>query len=215
LSLNDTLPLIRLNPSATVIEAAELMIAEQSPDIYVVDAESKPVGVVRYRDVVESVAKGLRPLKTEVREIMLQPPPMVEEYATVEEISKILTKTEMRRILVRRGREIIGVIETGELFSLVSSSLERVEIFKAISVRTRLRMAELLSIKSMGVEDLAEELGIKPITVRYHLDVLRRNGIIEEVQEERFGKVGRPLSLFRTNRSVLRRGALPSGSVTM
>ena len=204
----------RSSPEATVLDAARLMISNQTSDIFVIDDQGKPVGVVRYCDVVESVAKGLQPNKTKVKEIMLQPPPMVEEYATMNEISRVISKTEMRRILVRRGQEIIGVIEAGELFNLVSSSLDKVEVFKAISVRTRLRMAELLSTKLMGVEELAEELGIKPITVRHHLEILRRNGIIEEVQEGRLGKVGRPLSLFKTNQSVLRRGGLVRGMVT-
>lgn len=207
----ESLPVPRLNPASSVLEAAELMVSEESSEILIIDGGGRPVGVVRYVDVVRSVADGMQPSKTPVEKIMLHPPPMVDEDATMEEISKILAKTEMRRILVRRDGEITGLIEAGELFNLVSSSVERIEVFKAVSVRARLRMAELLSVRAMSVEELAEELGIKPISVRHHIDVLKRNGIIEEIQEEYFGKVGRPLSLFRTTHGVMRRGALPGG----
>jgi signal-transduction protein with cAMP-binding, CBS, and nucleotidyltransferase domain len=204
----EPIPIPRLSPASSVLEAAKLMISEQSSEVLIVDDSGRPTGVVRYADIVSSVAQGMPPGRTPVLEVMLKPPPMVDEEATVGEISKMFAKTEMRRILVRRGREIIGLIEAGELFNLVSASLEKTEIFKAVSVRARLRMAELLSVRPMSVEELAGELGIKPITVRHHIDVLRRNGIIEEVQEERFGKVGRPLSLFRTTHGVMRRATL-------
>ncbi len=203
----------RVNLDSSVLEAAKLMLSEQSSEVLVVDNGLKPVGVVRYVDVVKSVAKGMQPGKTPIRHVMLQPPPMVNEDATVGEISKTLAKTEMRRILVRRGSEIVGLVEAGELFSLVSASMEKIEVFKAVSVRARVRMAELLSTRPMSVEELANELGIKPITVRHHIEVLKRNGIVEEFQEDWFGKVGRPLSLFRTTRGVLRRGKFPGAAV--
>ena len=195
-----------LKPEASVFEAASLMVSEQSSEVFVVDDSGKPVGVVRSLDVVRSVADGMLPKRTTVKEVMLQPPPMVEEDATVEDVSKILAKNEMKRVLVGHGREIVGLIEAGELFNLVSASLEKVEVFKAVSVRVRLRMAELLSVRSMSIDELAEEVGIKPITVRHHIEVLRRNGIIEEFQH--LGKVGRPLGLFKATQSVLKKSVL-------
>jgi CBS domain-containing protein len=194
----------------TLREVARLMVSEKSSEVFVIDDEGKPIGVVRYIDVVRSVANGSHPERTSVQEIMLRPPPTVSENATLEEVSEVLKSTEVRRILVVRGGDITGVIEAGELFDLVSSPLEKVEVYKAMSVKARLRMVELLSLRAMSVDELAEELGIRPITVRHHIGVLRRNGIIEELQEGRFGKVGRPLSLFRATRSVLSRSALPS-----
>jgi len=206
-----TLPVPQLDPAASVLEAAKLMISEQSSEVFVVDENGRPVGVVRHVDIVMAIAKGMHPTHTAVDGIMLHPPPMVEEDATVGEVAKVLVKSEMRRILVAKDREVVGLLEAGELFDLVSASLESAEVFKAFSMRTRLRMAEILSVTSMSVDELADELSIKPITVRHHLDVLRRNGIIEEFQEQKLGKVGRPLSLFRTTRKVLKRATFPLG----
>lgn len=202
-----------LTVGATLLEAAKLMISNQCSEVFVMGRDDKPVGIVRQVDIVKSISEGLQPTKVTVEEVMLQPPPTVEEESTAEQVSLVLAKNDVKRVLVRRGKEIVGIIEAGELFDLISSSHRNIEVFKAISVRARLRMAELLSIRPMSVDDLSEELRIKPITVRHHIGILRRNGIVEEIQEESYGKVGRPLSLFKITKSVLKRNTLDFTSV--
>lgn len=197
-----------LPAGATLLEAAKLMASDHCTEVFVIGRDDMPVGIVRQVDIVKSVSEGLRPDKVVVEEVMLQPLPAVEEESTAEEVSLVLAKNEVRRVPVRRGKEIVGIIEAGELFDLVLSSHRNIEVFKAVSVRSRLKIAELLSVRAMSVDDLSEELGIKPITVRHHIEVLRRNGIIEETQEESYGKVGRPLSLFKVTKSVLKRNTL-------
>lgn len=49
----------------------------------------------------------------------------------------------------------------------------------------------MLYRKSMDVEEIAENLGLKPITVRHHLQSLQEAGFVE-AHEERAGVVGRP-----------------------
>ncbi len=190
-------------------KAAEIMVSENVSEVFVTSRDNPaPIGVVREFDIVECVASGKDPGKVAVEDVMLKPPPYVEEGATISDVAKVLAKTRIKMILVRRGRELVGTIEAGELFNLISGSLERVDVFKAVSVRARLRMAELLSVKPMGVDDLSSELGIKPITVRHHIEVLRRTGMIEESQEQPYGKVGRPMTLFKITNSILRRQKL-------
>lgn len=193
---------------ATLFQAARLMTTNQCSEIFVIGRDDKPIGIVRQVDVVKSVSDGLQPNGVTVEEIMLQPPPTVEEDSTAEQVSLVLAKNDVKRVLVTRRKEIVGTIEAGELFDLISSSHRNIEVFKAVSVRTRLRIAELLSVRPMSVDDLSQELRIKPITVRHHINVLRRNGIVDEIQEESYGKVGRPLSLFKITESVLKRNAV-------
>ncbi len=197
-----------LPTGATLLEASKLMTANHCSEVFAIGGDDNPVGVIRQVDIVKSISEGLQPARVTVKDAMLQPPPTVEEESTAEQVSLVLAKNDIKRVLVRRGKEIVGIIEAGELFDLISSSHRNMEVFKAISVRARLRIAELLSVEQMSVGDLSAELGIKPITVRHHLDVLRRNGIVEEIQEESYGKVGRPLSLFKVTKSVLKRTAL-------
>ncbi len=185
-----------------------MMTSSRSSDVFITGEGNVPVGMIRHVDIVRAVADGIQPAKVKVEEIMLSPAPYVEEGANAEQVASMLEKNEVRRILVRDGEEVVGLIEAGELFNLISSSQKNVDVFKAISVRTRLRIAELLSVNSMSVVDLADELGMKPITVRHHIDILRRNGMIEEYQDELFRKVGRPLSLFKLSESILKKSSL-------
>jgi len=48
----------------------------------------------------------------------------------------------------------------------------------------------------MGVEEMAEKLGLQPITIRHHLQSLVEAGFIEAI-EERAGSVGRPKIYYR------------------
>ena len=207
---SDVILLPSIPQGTKLTKVAELMVSESVSEVFVTgkDDDKKPIGVVRDLDIVECVANGKDPGKVPVEDAMLRPPPCVEEGATFKDVAAAVRKTQVKRILVKRGRELVGTIETGELFDLISSSQERMDVFKAVSVRARLRIAELLSVKPMGVDELSQELGIKPITVRHHIEVLRRTGMIEESQEHPYGKVGRPLALFKITNSILRRQEL-------
>ncbi|TET23604.1 MAG: ArsR family transcriptional regulator [Candidatus Stahlbacteria bacterium] len=53
------------------------------------------------------------------------------------------------------------------------------ELFKALSVETRIRIIELLKEKGrLGVKELAEILGITPSAVSQHLKVLKYAGLV-------------------------------------
>jgi predicted ArsR family transcriptional regulator len=88
----------------------------------------------------------------------------------------------------------------------MAGSWDDVEVHKSLSTLVRLRIAELLSVKPRSVDQIAEVIGIRPITVRHHLDVLRRSGVIES--EEVHGKVGRPLTLFRATNFLFKKVSL-------
>jgi len=57
--------------------------------------------------------------------------------------------------------------------------LEPSEVFKILGVESRIRIVELLKTKGpMGVNSLAELLGITPAAVSQHLKVLRHAGLV-------------------------------------
>ena len=57
--------------------------------------------------------------------------------------------------------------------------LEPSEVFKILGVESRIKIVELLKTRgSMGVNDLAELLGITPAAVSQHLKVLRHAGLV-------------------------------------
>lgn len=58
--------------------------------------------------------------------------------------------------------------------------LDSSEIFKVLSVETRIKIIELLKSKgSLGVKNIAEVLGITPAAVSQHLKVLKQAGLVK------------------------------------
>jgi len=70
------------------------------------------------------------------------------------------------------------------------------EGYRALSSKSRLDILKLLYRKPMSVEEIAERLGLQPITIRHHLQSLVEAGFIEAT-EERAGSVGRPKIYYR------------------
>lgn len=57
--------------------------------------------------------------------------------------------------------------------------MEPAEVFKVLSVETRVRIIELLkSGGPMGAKDLAAAIGITPAAVSQHLKILRQAGLV-------------------------------------
>lgn len=70
------------------------------------------------------------------------------------------------------------------------------EAYRALASKSRMDILKLLYRNDMSVEQLAQKLGLQPITVRHHLQSLVESGFIEAV-EERAGSVGRPKIFYR------------------
>jgi predicted transcriptional regulator len=60
-----------------------------------------------------------------------------------------------------------------------------IELAKAFSSRSRLEILGFLSRRPMSVEELSQEVSLKTITVRHHVNLLKRTGLVEESGEER------------------------------
>ena len=62
----------------------------------------------------------------------------------------------------------------------MSARLGSSEIFKILSVDTRIRIIELLKSKGpIGVKNIAKEMGITPAAVSQHLKLLRQAGLVK------------------------------------
>jgi predicted ArsR family transcriptional regulator len=69
---------------------------------------------------------------------------------------------------------------------------------------TRQRILELLrEHRVLTVEELAEQLGLTPVTVRHHLDILKSEGLIEVPQVRRRDAPGRPQYTFQLTPAAL------------
>jgi DNA-binding transcriptional ArsR family regulator len=58
------------------------------------------------------------------------------------------------------------------------------EIFKVLSVETRVRIIELLKANgALGVKDISEKLGITPPAVSQHLKILKQAGLVRSERQ--------------------------------
>jgi predicted ArsR family transcriptional regulator len=77
-----------------------------------------------------------------------------------------------------------------------------IELGKALSSRSRLEILGFLSRRPMSVEELSKEVSLKTITVRHHVNLLKRTGLVEEYGEER-RKIGRPVVRYQATQKPL------------
>ena len=176
------------------IEAAARIVAEQGTDALVTDG-ARPVGVVRELDLVKAMAAGKLPGSSRVAEVMLTPAPLVKEGASLREVADVARTMGVRTVYVSDGSGIVGTVELGELLDLMATSWSNEDAHRVLSAFARLKIAELISTWPMSVDQIAKEIGMKPITVRHHLNLLKAGGMINT--EQLRGKIGRPTTLFR------------------
>ena len=66
---------------------------------------------------------------------------------------------------------------------------------------TRQRILEILKERNTAtVEELAYDLGLTPVTIRHHLDILRSEGLVQAPQVKRRDTPGRPALLATTKK---------------
>lgn len=62
--------------------------------------------------------------------------------------------------------------------------IEPAEIFKVLSVETRVKIIELLKAKgALGVKEIADKLGITPPAVSQHLKILKQAGLVRSERQ--------------------------------
>ena len=100
----------------TVRDAARIMAQRDTGVVPVVDGK-KVIGLITDRDiVVRLVAEGRDPLNTRVNEAMTKNVRSVNEDTSVDEVLKLMSKAEIRRLpVVNRNDEIVGIVSIGDL----------------------------------------------------------------------------------------------------
>ncbi len=101
-----------ISPQATARDAARLM-AEKKVGSLLVGTNDDIVGIVTQGDIIERVlARGKEADNIEVDRIKNYPLIMIDHNTDVLEAAEILTKYKIRRLMVMKEGNIIGVIST-------------------------------------------------------------------------------------------------------
>jgi len=110
---------VDIEPNATVAQAIEKM-KEQRVSSLLVRPESNmdTWGFMTETDLIEKVvAKGLDPTELHVHEIMSKPVITVSPKSSLQECAALLTRADIRRVLVYDGKEIVGIVSRRDIFN--------------------------------------------------------------------------------------------------
>lgn len=110
--------LITIEEDATVRFAARVM-ADKNIGSIVVTNNKLPVGIVTERDLVRKILASERDAaSTKVREIMTPNPIAIEEDRTLNEAIDLMTRKNIRRMLVTKNGEIFGIFTQRDILGL-------------------------------------------------------------------------------------------------
>lgn len=122
-----------INPMSTVIEAAQLMQKHNVGSIPVCD-QSGVIGLVTDRDiVVRNVAHGNNPQNTPIKDVMTSKVMTVSPDMDVNEVSKIMANSQIRRLPVVENNKLIGILALGDMAADPKFDTEASEALTEIS----------------------------------------------------------------------------------
>ena len=74
--------------------------------------------------------------------------------------------------------------------------MNKSKVFKALASDSRWEILNTLAEDPKDINEIADRVGLKAITVRHHLSSLTQAGLVEPLPERR-GGVGRPTTIYR------------------
>ena len=114
-------PVVRIAASATVAEAIHRM-HERGISSILVEPQNPggPYGIMTKRDVLSKVvAPGKDPHQLRVAELMSSPIITIPPSTSLRECSLLMLEKDIRRVLVARGAEILGIVSDTDIFAAV------------------------------------------------------------------------------------------------
>ncbi|MGK5531882.1 CBS domain-containing protein [Streptomyces sp. URMC 129] len=104
-----------LGPDASLVEAAQLMRAQDIGDVLVA-RDGVLLGVVTDRDIaVRAVAEGLDPLTVDCETVCTPDPVCVAPEDEVGTAARLMRTHAVRRLPVVSGNGVVGVVSLGDL----------------------------------------------------------------------------------------------------
>jgi signal-transduction protein with cAMP-binding, CBS, and nucleotidyltransferase domain len=105
---------------ATVAEAIEKMKQWNVSSLLVRRKDTTDTwGFMSQTDVIEKVvAQGLNPAEVLVHEIMTKPVITVPPSCSLQDCAALMTRADIRRVLVFDGQDIVGIVSSSDIFNI-------------------------------------------------------------------------------------------------
>lgn len=114
--------LVTIEGSSTIIEAADRMLKHGIGSIIITENE-KPVGIITKSDLLSRVIVDYKNPKThQVREIMSSPLITIDSETNILEAVREIRQKKVRRLLVEKNGELIGIVSETDIIRAVSIS---------------------------------------------------------------------------------------------
>ncbi len=105
-----TVSVVMVDGDSTIASAAKIMSQHVTGSV-LVKREGEVIGVMTERDILNKViANGLNPAEAKVKDIMSSPLITIDADASVAEASELMSKRQIRRLIVIDNARIIGKI---------------------------------------------------------------------------------------------------------
>lgn len=116
---------VSIAPTATVLEAAQLMNERGIGGVLVMDADQHLVGIFTERDILRRVVAADRaPSTTLVSEVLTTAVVTCQPETTVDECGAIMTSRRVRHLPVIDARGVRGVVTSGDVLAFRVSEHE-------------------------------------------------------------------------------------------
>ena len=110
----------------TLTEACDKMRHNQTSSILIMDGD-RLVGIVTERDVVKSVARGLDPKDTRLKDVMTTDIVTIGPFTTLKEAANIMATKWIRHLPIVEGSKVVGMISQRDLTGVLSAALHEPE----------------------------------------------------------------------------------------
>ena len=106
----------------TLAEACDKMRHAQTSSMLIMDDE-RLVGIVTERDVVKTIAKGLDPKETRLKDIMTTDIVTIGPMTTLKEAANIMATKWIRHLPIVEGSRVVGMISQRDLTGVLAEAL--------------------------------------------------------------------------------------------
>lgn len=117
-------PVVSIEANKTVAEALHRMQEQGISSIIVSSGTpNQPQGIVTKRDIISKVvSQGKDPQKLKAQDVMTSGLITVPPDCPLRDAAALMTEKGIRRVLVSRGGEIIGIVSDTDIFRAVEES---------------------------------------------------------------------------------------------
>lgn len=108
-----TKDVVTVKPTMTVKSLAMTLIKNQISGVPVIGTNGKIIGIVSEADIVAKKGK-------DVRALMSKKVISVSEESSVEEIARLMTTHNIKRVPVMRNDEVLGIVSRADIVSAIA-----------------------------------------------------------------------------------------------